>query len=396
MPPASTTVIVGAGAGGVVVARRLRRLLGPEHRILVVDHRAEISFPPAYLDVVLGKRRPEQITRQLARLERFGLEFRCAEAVAVDPARRAVEIAGDRVPADAIVLAPGARLAPEKLPGAAGVAHGFYELDAALRLGEALRNFGGGRILVAVASTPYRCPAAPHEAVLVLDHMLRRRGASASVSFVTPEPRPLPVAGPTVGSAVLALHAERGITARFGARPVRVHSPTSVPAGTPPSSAVPGELELEDGSREPFDLLVLVPPHAAPGFLATSGLLGQNGWVSVDRATLATSFDGIWAIGDVTHVPLANGGMLPKAAVFARGEGEVVAREIAARLASRAERMAFDGRGGCFLETGGGLAAFAQGEFFAEPDPRVEMSEPSRKVHWRKRLFEWESLRAWY
>jgi len=385
MSAGSNTVIVGAGFGGIAVARTLRTLLPEPHRIQVVDWRPEVSLGAGHSWVLTGRKRPEQVSRRLSAITRFGLEFRCAEVVGVDPAKRVLEVAGDKVPADALVLAPGARLTLEPLPGAAGVAHQFYELDGALRLGGALDGFAGGRVVMTVLSSPYKCPAAPHEAALLIHERLSRRPGPErfSLSFITPEPQPMPVAGPTVGSAVRELYEQRGIVARFGSKPVRVHSPSATPAGSPPSRAVAGELELADGTREPFDLLIAVPAHAAPAFLRESGLLGGNGWISVARDTLATEFDGVWAIGDVTHIPLEGGGMLPKAGVFARAEGEAVAHSIAARLlAGSAQgvdaRARFEGRGGCYLETGRGEAAFAEGDFFRESGPVVTLQAPSR------------------
>src|SRR2546422_8504645 len=97
MTAPSTTIIVGAGFGGIAAARRLRSLLPQPHRILVVDHRPEVSLGAGHTWVVTGRRRPEQISRRLSALTRHGLEFRCAEVVAVDPGQRMLEIAGDRV-----------------------------------------------------------------------------------------------------------------------------------------------------------------------------------------------------------------------------------------------------------------------------------------------------------
>ena len=377
---ASTTLVVGAGFGGIAAARRLRTLLPSEHRVLVVDRRSEVTLGAGLTWVLLGRREPKHVTRRLSGLSRHGIEFRCAEVVAVNPASRRVDVAGDRVQADALVLAPGAQLTLEPLPGAAGVAHQFYELDAALRLREALAGFRGGRIVVTVIAPPYKCPAAPHEACLLLYERLTQTlgPGSFTICFVTPEPQPMPVAGATVGATVRALYEERLIRTRFGVKPRRVHSPTATPAGSPPMRPVAGELELSDNSREPFDLLIVVPAHGAPAFLRNTGLLGENGWVTVERGTLATRFENIWAIGDVAHVPLANGGMLPKAGVFARAEGEVVAGAIAARLLGKPEAAAFDGRGGCFLETGAGEAAYVEGEFFTEPAPTVTLAAPSK------------------
>jgi sulfide:quinone oxidoreductase len=391
----STTVVVGAGFGGAAAATTLRRLLPRQHRVLVVDRRPEVSLGAGHTWVFTGRRGPERVTRRLSSLKRLGLEFRCAEVVGVDPAARRLEIAGDRVDADALVLAPGAHLTLDPLPGAAGVAHQFYELDAALRLREALGAFAGGRIVIAILATPYKCPAAPHEAALLLhERLVGTLGAGRfSIALVTPEPQPMPVGGPAIGQAVRDLHAARGIAARFGVKPVRIHAPLATPAGSPPTRPVAGELELSDGSREPFDLLIAVPAHTAPAFLRNSPLLGPNGWIPVDRATLATSFDGVWAIGDVTHVALANGGMLPKAGVFARAEGIAVANEIAARLGNGAASP-FDGRGGCHLETGGGEAAYAEGEFFAEPAPAVTLAAPGKAGMQGKTKFadEWRRM----
>ena len=389
MTAPSTTIIVGAGFGGIAAARRLRTLLPEPHRILVVDRRPEVSLGAGHTWVVTGRRRPEQVSRRLSAITRYGLEFRCAEVVGVDPAQRVLEIAGDRVKADALVLSPGAHLTLDPLPGAAGVAHQFYELDGALRLRDALDAFKGGRILIAIIATPYKCPAAPHEAALLLHERLTRRPGPErfSIGLVTPEPQPMPVAGPTVGAAVRELHERRGITARFGAKPARVHASIAISAGSPPSRAVAGELEFADGTREPFDLLIVIPAHTAPTFLRESGLLGPNGWIPVDRGTLATPFEGVWAIGDATTVALAGGGMLPKAGVFARAEGETVAQAIAARLLGQGESQRFDGRGGCYLETAQGEAAYADGQFFAEPMPVVALEPPSRGALGRKEEF---------
>ena len=79
-----------------------------------------------------------------------------------------------------------------------------------------------------------------------------------------------------------------------------------------------------------------------------------GGWVAVDRGTFETAWPGVFAIGDVTTVPLAMGKPLPKAGVFAHGQAEVVAANIAARWTGSEPNRRFDGHGECFVETGDG------------------------------------------
>jgi sulfide:quinone oxidoreductase len=122
-----------------------------------------------------------------------------------------------------------------------------------------------------------------------------------------------------------------------------------------------------------------------------SPLAGDAGWVPVDRATLETGHERVHAIGDVTTITLANGKPLPRAGVFAHGQGLVVARRIAATLAGQRAADTFDGVGYCWVEIGAGRAAFAVGEFFAEPDPTLALRAPGRYWHTGKVLFE----RSW-
>jgi sulfide:quinone oxidoreductase len=237
-----------------------------------------------------------------------------------------------------------------------------------------------GRVVVTVAALPYKCPAAPYEAALLLDDELRRRGVRvhSEINVYSPEPAPMPVAGPAMGAAVVGLLGAKGIRFHPGSRVERFERTSR-------------EVVLVDGSRVGYDLLAGVPPHRAPTVVRESALAGEAGWILVDRATLETRDERVYAIGDVTTITLANGKPLPRAGVFAHRQGLVVAHRIAATLAGRPAGDAFDGIGYCWVEAGAGRAAFATGGFFAEPDPTLALRASGRSWHVGKVLFE----RAW-
>lgn len=155
---------------------------------------------------------------------------------------------------------------------------------------------------------------------------------------------------------------------------------------------------FEGGTSVDFDLLFAVPPHRAPKAVEESGLTSETGWISVDRKTLRTSYDDVYAIGDVTGIKLSNGKMLPKAGVFAHGQASIVANNIIAEIEHNQERKEWNGEGSCFVETGFGKAAMAKGDFYAEPDPAVNIRWPkvSRVWHWYKILFEKYWLWRWF
>lgn len=116
----------------------------------------------------------------------------------------------------------------------------------------------------------------------------------------------------------------------------------------------------------------------------------------MDRGTLETRFERVYAIGDVNSIPLKLGKPLPKAGVFAHGEAEVVARNVARAITGKGEPATFDGWGECFIETGDGKAGLGRGNFYAEPVPDVKLKNVGRRWHWGKLLFEKRWLSHWF
>jgi sulfide:quinone oxidoreductase len=372
-------VIVGGGLGGLACARRLARRDGGLD-IQLLDRSAHHRFPPSFPWVVVGKRRgrAEEVSRPLAGLVRRGVRFTQAEVTAIDLDRCSVSTISGAVPYDQLVLAPGAALASASVEGLAETAHGFYTLPDAERLRDALKNFGGGRVLIAVAATPYRSLAAPYEAAFLINDFLRRGDVPAKVDIVTAEPRPIPVADRAVGDRVAGMLARRGI----GLQPGRTLESVD------PSLR---EARFGDGS-EPFDLLIAVPPHRAPDFIASSPLAGPDGWIRAEPFTLG-AHSNVHAIGDVTEIDLAGGSKLPKAGVLAQAGAAVVADNIAALAAGRRPRREFDGSLEYYLEMGSGRAVAAKGLFYRPSRGRVRLRRPARRWHWDKVLFERRSLR---
>ena len=189
------------------------------------------------------------------------------------------------------------------------------------------------------------------------------------------------MAGPDVSAGVRQLVEERGIAYH------PEHQVEAVDEGT---------ISFTNGVIAEYDLLAYVPPHRAPSPVRDAGLLGGDGWVAVDVHTMETPFSGVYAIGDVTGVPLKSGKALPMAGTFAHGQGKVVARNIARQIKGEAGTARFDGNGACFIETGDGRAGFGRGNFYGDPEPEVKLHNVGRRWHFAKVAFEKKWLRQWF
>ena len=380
-----TVLVLGGGVGGLVAASVLRRELAPEDRVVLVERASKHTFWPSLLWLMSGSRKAEQVERDLEPLARRGIEVRHGEITEIDPERRRVVVGGEELTGDALVVSLGADLVPERVPGLAEAGGNFYTVDGAKQVYDQASSLQAGRVAVVVADVPFKCPAAPYEAAMLLESLLRRRKVrdQVTVTVYAAEPAPMGVAGPEVSRGVVEFVRQRGIDYLPSTKLTRV-------------DASGKRLHFDTGAEAQFDVLAVVPPHAAPEAVRHSPVAGPNGWIPMDPATCETRFENVFAIGDVTTVPLKLGKPLPKAGVFAHGQAEAVAHTLAARLRGRGKEQKFDGHGECFIEMGGGAAGFARGNFYAEPAPQVQMYRAGRHWHAAKVAFERNWWRTWF
>jgi len=377
-------LILGGGVGGLVAANHLRKALPKEHRVILVEREPAFVFAPSFLWLLTGGRTADQISRPLARLEKRGIEVVRGEIQRIDAERREVLVNGRILAGDFLIVALGAELGSETIPGLAQAGHNFYTLAGAEALRDALTHFAGGRLLVLTAAPAYKCPAAPYEAVMLLEYHCRKRKirAGTRIDLYAAEPGPMGVAGPEVSKAVRQM---------VEAKDIAYHPEHQVTEVDPSVR----RLKFANGAETTYDLLAYVPPHRAPRVVRESGLAAESGWIAVDRHTMETRYERVYALGDVVSIPLKLGKPLPKAGVFAHAEAKIVAKNIVRMITGKGKSAEFDGLGECFIETGDGKAGFGKGDFYAEPVPEVKLHPPGRHWHAAKVLFEKDWLRRW-
>lgn len=384
MTEQKTVVVLGGGTGGLVTAVQLKKKMGKLTRVILIDKSPNHVYSPSFLWLMLGKRSARQIQRPLAKLGRKGIEFVCDEIVKINVESKIVVTNQRSISYDYLVIALGADLAPEKVPGLAEGGYNLYELQEVERLRDDLKKFPGGNVAVVISSLPFKCPAAPYEAAFLLDEYFQKRGIrnQTKISIFTPETFPIPATGPENGKAVREMIEARNIQ----------FNPEVQLVSVDPNMK---QLVFENGRNEPFDFLVFVPPHQGPQVVRESKIGNELGWLPVDGKTLQTKYENVFAIGDVAAISLISGKPLPRAGVFAHFEAEVVVANIVSQIKGLPAAKEFNGHAFCFLEVGFGKAGLASGNFYANPVPDVKMKRPGRRWHLGKVLFEKYWLLRW-
>jgi sulfide:quinone oxidoreductase len=373
-----TTVILGAGFGGLAAATTLRQLLPDDYPIVVVDKSPTFLVGASKTWMMLGQKSADELTRSRVSLLPPGVEYLQAEAVKLNLTRGVVTTSVRELHAGALVIALGADVTMDPVPGLAEAAENFYTFDGAQRLNRTLEHFEGGEIVFLIPRTPFKCPPAPYEAAMLLRHAIDQRGLSSKtiISIYTIEPAPMPTAGPEMGTFILSLLRERNIAFYPLKKTMSV-------------DAVHRMIRFDDGSEASYDLLIAIPPHVAPAVVREAGLTDQSGWIPVDSRSLriqnVQAPIPVFAIGDCTTIPLPGRYKpdaalnLPKAGVFAASQGIVAAHQIACEFGQMIGTTEFDGKGFCYVEVGNGMAIKGEGSFFELPQPKMEMRAPDKE-----------------
>jgi sulfide:quinone oxidoreductase len=368
-------LILGGGVGGTLTANLLARKLHREIRrgdatVTVVDATGRHTYQPGFMYIAMGGERTEKLTRSERGLLDSRVQLVVGEATRIDDAEQLVELAdGQRLAYDQLVLATGSRILPESIEHFDTEAHHFYTAKAAAKLRKALDGFKGGKVVVGIASMPYKCPPAPLEVTFLIESELRERGLreKSDIHYCSPIGRAFTIE--SVSEMATPILEEKGI---------ELHTFFNVETIDPERKVI-GSLE---GEELEYDLLVLVPPHKGQQFLMDSGVApAPGGWLPTDRHTLLVGDrKNVYALGDATDLPLS------KAGSTAHFEAPVVAERIAAVVQGRAlakKHAEYEGKVMCFFEIGDGKGTLLQFDYDHPPKP----PKPNQLWHLGKIVF---------
>ncbi len=370
-------LVLGAGFGGLELTTRLSEEFGEAADVVLIDQSDGFVFGFSKLDVMFGRTTSDAVRHLYRDVVKPGVTFVQTTIRAIDPAAKRVETDAGTFDGDVLVIALGADLHPDATPGLLEAGHEFYTVAGAFGLREVLEQFEGGRVIVGVTSTPFKCPPAPSETALLMHDFLVERGLRdrSEIALVMPLPVPIPPS-PAASAALITAFAERDI-AWHPQRLVKALNPGR-------RTAV-----LSDDTEMPYDLFLGIPVHLPPTVVAESGIT-VDGWVPVNPLTLETPVPGVFAIGDVASVGT------PKAGVFAEGQAAVVAGRIIAMVRGDGASHEYDGHGMCYLEFGHEQIAIVDVTFVPGEAPRGDMHGPSPSLVADKIEFGRSRIQRWF
>lgn len=283
-------VVLGGSFGGLTAALELKRLLGRKAEVTVVSAEDLFVFLPSLPWLIMGWRKPSEITLSAAEiLTPRGIRFVHAAAREVQPESRRVVTDAGVLTYDYLVVSTGPQLVFDEIPGLGpdkGHTDCTFTIDHAVRTGKTWRSIleTPGPVVVGSAQM-VSCFGPSYELAFEMDAELRRRKMRNKVPilYLTSEPYLGHMGVGGLGNS------RRFMEDEFAEKDIKAIVNQSI------DEVAPGEIRLKDGTKIPFKLAMIAPPFK--GVPAVAPLGNPRGFVPVDKHYRHTKHQNIFVIG---------------------------------------------------------------------------------------------------
>lgn len=349
-------VILGSGAGGTMVAAKIRKELDEsEWKITIIDNDEMHHYQPGWLFIPFGVYTARDCVKPKREFIPEGVDFTLDEVVGVDPDKRRIEGKKNTYQYDWLVIATGCRIMPDEIEGMADDwqknIFDFYTLNGALELHKKLKYFDSGRLVLNVAEMPIKCPVAPLEFIFMSDWFFTMKGVRDKVEIEYVSPLDGMFTKPTAAKTFrhFADHKNIKFTGGFDISQVNADEKT---------------IESHKGDKVPYDLLISIPPNFGAQYIEDSKIGDPLCFVDTDHNTLkAKKYDNMYVIGDATNVPAS------KAGAVAHYESDTVVENLVREIEGHEPKPSFDGHATCFICSGHDRALLIDFNYQVEPLP---------------------------
>jgi sulfide:quinone oxidoreductase len=380
-------VILGAGTGGTMMANHLNKKLSKDDwEISIIDEKEKHYYQPGYLFLPFNIYEPEDIVKPIQKFIPKRVQLIKERIEKIDAEENVVRLSnGNFISYDILIIATGARIAPEEVQGMNGEqwqksVFDFYTFEGALALRNMLHEWKGGKLVVHITEMPIKCPVAPLEFAFLADSYFKHKKMrdKVEITYVTP-----------LDGAFTKPKATMALNHLLKEKSISIESDFAIAEVDNQNKKI-----IDWGGREiPFDLLVTVPTNKGDDLIERSGLGDDLNYVPTNKGSLQSlAHKNVFAIGDATNIPAS------KAGSVAHFEAEILTENILRFIKDLPLKEDFDGHANCFIETGNGRALLidfnythepVKGEFpFSTVGP-LKLLKESKMNHMGKLAFKW-------
>ena len=354
-------VILGAGAGGISTASKLKNAGVKD--ILIIDHADKHAYQPAWPLVGSGDEKKKDTVKPMKKVIPNGIDHEQQKVKLIQPVERKVHLDnGEYVMYEYLVVALGIQLDFNKIEGLEdtlgknGVCTNYlYDyLDYTYKT---LKQTNEGNIIVTKPKSVIKGGVSPENSIFTFDEFVHdKKKDQPHLIFKTGKDTLFPV---EKYSNYIEKHLNnKDIEYELNQELVKVDGNNQ--------RATFKDLVALETYEVPFSMLLVTPPMSAPDVVKQSTLSDAEGWLDVDPNTLQhVRHLNVFGLGDCTNLPTVKMG----AAV--RKQVPILVKNLLSQMNNRPLSSHYDGATACPVATEYGQAFIA--EFGYDMKPKESM-----------------------
>ncbi|MBM7648257.1 sulfide:quinone oxidoreductase [Bacillus ectoiniformans] len=362
-------IIVGGGSAGISTASRLLKgMKALAKEVAIVDPAKNHYYQPLWTLVGGGAAKKEASERTMEEVIPEGAVWLQSAVASFDPESNYIKLTnGESISYDYLIVAAGIEVNWDGVKGLKaaigkdGVCSN-YSYDYTDYTWEVIRKFKGGNAVFTHPATPVKCGGAPQKIMYLAEDYFNQSGVRNQTNVFFGSANPAIFDVQKYRDTLEKVIVRKKIDARFRENLIEIRADKK--------EAVFENLDTQEQTVVPYDMIHVTPPMRAPMFIQNSPLADEGGWVDVQPYTLQhNTYENIFGIGDCANLPTSKTG----AAI--RKQAPVVAENVLALLKGEPMKAQYDGYSSCPLVTGYNRLVLAEFNYKKEPTESFPLNQ---------------------
>ena len=328
-------VICGGGWGGMTAARYLRELI-PHSDVVLLERNPTFWSGPMSNKWLIDVVNTDFVNHDMLRpANKYGYQLLQCEVNGFERDKKLVHTSHGVIDYDFLILSGGIRNDYEAWFGNDQRAidytrkhfpNAYIPNQEMLALKQKVKDFKGGTLVMTLPPPPHRCPPSPYERACLIAWHIKKNKIPGKILILDPKPKIGPI-GIGYKRAFEELYPD-----------IITHVPNARVKEVDPFNK---KISTEAGDFK-FDDAILMPPHQAADMVWHADLIGRTpdgkptGWADMNpRLFNARTDENVYFVGDLMGTISDQFGHYPKRGHVANYIGQIVAKNIAQRVAGK-------------------------------------------------------------
>eukprot|EP01091_Cochliopodium_minus_P002565 TRINITY_DN12418_c0_g1_i1.p1 TRINITY_DN12418_c0_g1~~TRINITY_DN12418_c0_g1_i1.p1 ORF type:complete len:543 (+),score=153.33 TRINITY_DN12418_c0_g1_i1:63-1691(+) len=333
-------IVIGASFGGLEFLKRIENDLD-KINVTVIEKNQTWTPRNSWKHLVTGQKDFQVLSENYENIKwKNKITFLSDEVIKINTENKTVYTKTKTLNYDYMVISMGVTHNAKIIDGMQEGTYNFHSTNDCSQFGSLLsKKFKGDKIVIGLpkCNNGYKAEELAYEYAFAISNKLKSKKQKVKIQIFSPHERPLPFADESISKFLLERINENEFVEFIPNAEIKIVDLTERKVEISSSN--------EESKKLKFDAFLASWHFKAPEVLNRSNLLDESGLINVNHNTLESKFEGIYVIGDCSHIVDPNTNKIhPKSTFFQLSQAHVVAERISALVNGNTPKTIYEGK----------------------------------------------------